>query len=219
MAACNAQVLLQFLAPIDGNSLSFAVHYGSQAGGGDIDMLAVYQCPTKRSDYCIGRIDVLALTCVQLRTCLGLHDPLVSEPLLTGSLLYGDAEEWGSIRDEYCESRPGSESLFSLRMRAAVLLDQASGYCQGYEQMRYEVTARRFWQDLSFGLSHVMFADEYARGRFPLTFAELLREDQQLAKAVQFSKGISGDGEWLDPAMMRNELGLAKARSLGARMK
>jgi len=166
------------------NPLLYLVYYGSRDLQTDIDLLGVYKYEPNYYEYAIGRLDLFAVGFDQLKNLLRNHDPIATEPLLTGELLQGDVHCWNEIKQDFLRSRPNSDSIYFLYARAFESARAASAFIDRYAQTKCPVDHNTFWKNVSFAISYLLFASLYTKGQFPLTFEQVRKGCSKLANAV-----------------------------------
>ena len=167
-------VLVHLLAGCPNNPLMYLVKYGSCRTESDIDLLAIYAQPLGHVDYNIGRLDIFALEKGQFQRLLGVHDPIVTEPLLTGNLLLGDHDRWNGERQCFLDTKPAGATLFHLAMRMMQVMNSAESFLDRFQATNEHVDAFYFLKNLSFALGYLAFVKEYSKGRFPIVLKDVL---------------------------------------------
>lgn len=175
------------------NPLLFLTIYGSRKQGSDIDLLAVYAGVLPHFDYSIGRLDLLALGIRQFERLLKNHDLIVTEPLLTGDLLFGDPVEWEERKQSFLETRPNDASLYHLAMRMMQVMNSAESFLERFQATSQKTDAFFFLKNLSFALGYLGFLQEYARGRFPIVLKDVL-DAIPLLRETNERKSTCGQG-------------------------
>lgn len=81
--------------------VTFIVHYGSRDETRDVDLLVVQDQSFPSTLSLLGKFDALTISLDQFEELGALADPLVTEPLLTGTLLFGKEAEWNARRSRF----------------------------------------------------------------------------------------------------------------------
>lgn len=198
----RSQALRSLAALLDApqERLRFLVAYGSRSDGADVDLFAVYNSAPRHAHLALGRLDIIAVDDRELSALLQHHDLRASEPLLTGELVAGDAGQWSQRRDAFLASPPKSESVVYLLQKSFEVTPYAQEYFRRFTASGSPLDFAASWQDLAFAAGYLVFAREYAAGRYPLTCEQaaqhvpLLAEFRAAAKAARrHTAPLSGD--------------------------
>jgi hypothetical protein len=154
------------------------IWYGSRRLDADLDLLVVTPSPSPLVHIELGRLDLLLCPQQELSFLLQYFDPLITEPLLTGSIL---AEEAGcaarALESLGASSTNPSTTRYLLRRSLEILLD-GFAILETFDKSQEEGMLLRALTNLSFALSYREFAlfyyDNPASG--PVTFASLRAE-------------------------------------------
>ena len=165
--------------------LKCAIAYGS--GRTDQDVLAVYTHRPPRNEVVCGRLDVLAIGVEDLHCLLNLLDPVVTEPVLTGSLVYGDEqlllEAQQSLKNVACQwnciRHLLQRSLCSYQNACSSLTDSH----------RWDrATLRLFKTNLSYSISYYYYSKYYTaqlgHDTEAITLAKLVPSLPQNARGI-----------------------------------
>jgi len=177
--------LLSHLLADEHNPLVFLAHYGSRKASADIDLLAVYRDQGVDNDRNVGRLDLLCLSLQQFRSLLALCDPIASEPLITGNLVFGDIDHWEQIKSQYLGALPDRRCLFHLIARSVDTARIAESHLESSIATGIAFSAHLFWKNLGFAVAYLEFAKRYAAGEFPLTFAQLRNGPSHAAELLR----------------------------------
>jgi len=96
--------------------LVFAVAYGS--GVSDRDVLMVYDPPPLTAEILVAGLDALLLGKDALSRLVAMLDPVATEPLLSGRLLYGDADALAEFRAHVAQATPSRGAVRTLMRRS-----------------------------------------------------------------------------------------------------
>lgn len=97
--------------------LLWLLRYGRESGE-DSDYLAVYEKQPLTEHVVLGRLDLFAIGRNTLLTRLGLMDPQLTEPILTGSLVAGAKRTFATFQANLLKVRSMPESLGHLLRRS-----------------------------------------------------------------------------------------------------
>lgn len=142
------------------------VHYGNTTGG-DIDLFVVIKNEAPYNTFRLGLLDITAICQQALPVMLRHCDPLVTEPILTGTVIYG------------------SHPLINRECINKVCDDFTPNYLMQYARLFYGwacllVMENRMYegvQTLGFAYSYVLYAVHYYKGGSLVTFSEIRRKD------------------------------------------
>lgn len=137
------------------------IGYGSLSEGGDADYFAIYDDLPKLESLKAGGVDFWAIGQADLTTYVGLMDPFVTEPFLTGSLLHGPTATFESIRSDISQTESTSEAVRYLLLRSFHSYTEVCGHLGALSESR-DIPAREFWSLLSFSISYWCYARCYA---------------------------------------------------------
>lgn len=175
------------------NDLLFLIHFGSTDSRGDIDLCAVLKDNVRIDEYEHSRtIDLSQFEYSDFLNRMGLFDIPVTEPLMTGDLVYGDEKEFQHLVINLKQQRPNPEAIKYLHDRKMWCLDHAircfDKYTKGSNAL--EVTLN----DLAYTLSFHVFAETYQTGSSVITFSEV--HNQLLSEIRLYMKSCeSGDAK------------------------
>jgi hypothetical protein len=157
----------------------FCCLYGSRIPGRDVDLMIVQRYASHSPHCALGRFDILQLSNTQFAQHLACLDPVATEPLLTGDLLWGNAKDWWALKKTVQSQKSTHESLARLKTRSfeefaiAETLYKQSKAIQQPELKKWVV------QGLSFSISYLSFYDYYLNFTDgAVTFKKLLNENR-----------------------------------------
>jgi len=151
------------------------VKYGN--GSYDIDLLAIYEETPPRSEIITGRIDLLALDIDTLFDLLSKLDPVVTEPLLTGQCIMGDAAQFEQFMRKCCQIFVSPDVISHLHCRAFAAYDSAREFLHIFRNIPQKSLAPQFgfWSNLAWAISYCEFARCYSRSSHQKAAALSLR--------------------------------------------
>ena len=154
-------------------TLCLLVRYGSNRFGSDKDYLAVYDSPQPSYSVLLGGLDLWVTDKNGLFEYACLLDPAVSEPLLTGILVFGESLYFQKAKEALNRASPSVNTVPHLLSRSFRAYHSSSILVANREKHSC-VVRRDYWSSLSFAISYWCFASEYAsRWKGVLTLAEL----------------------------------------------
>jgi hypothetical protein len=183
------------------SSAVFIVRYGSHRPGSDIDLLTVVPddqvVPLYR--YPNGVLDPLVVGAREFRGRLALLDPLVTEPILTGTILHGSVVEYESCKHELAMVEATPDSVQYLYRSAQATIEATLDILDRDSPTRIELLTAT--SNATFALSYAQFALRYRNGaRGPLSLAELCAfpdaRGQALRNALLYKREVK---RTLDP--------------------
>ncbi|MFH0852946.1 MAG: hypothetical protein V1853_00890 [bacterium] len=180
-------------------------YYGSKNQKQDIDLIAV--CEGDQIDPYYGPdglIDIAEIGINDFHLFMRMFDPVVTEPILTGDLIWGNADEAEGYKKWLTVNRLSDEAVGFLCRRARISYSCA---CEYYTYAT-EVTVQGKFPDpkrnhdyslamtlanMSFALSYRLFARYYKKNPVgAITFRKLAQEcpDLQLKEVLGFLKRV-----------------------------
>ncbi len=169
----------------------FLVYYGNLQGQ-DIDLLAVIESGVEINHYRPSSLDILEINEPSFWERLRLFDPVFTEPILTGSLLFGNEEVFSKARNMIKQSSPSKAAVRFLEQRSLQELGHAEFYLEKYEIEKNNLFLFYALIDLSFALSYLEFSKYYNRifSKSVITLRELLQKikPELLQKVLSYLK-------------------------------
>jgi hypothetical protein len=152
------------------------LRYGSGRDQGDCDYLAVYDSSPPSPCVVLGGLDLWATDKDTLFSYISLLDPVVTEPLLTGSLVIGSSSLYDESLAALQHVSPSDRSLSHLLRRSFRAFLRAWDLC-AYQDEAPNNVRRDFWSSLSFSLSYWSFSSQYGScWKRVLTLAEVVQQ-------------------------------------------
>ena len=157
--------------------------YGSNVETSDTDYLAVYEGQPSTPCVLLGGLDMWVLTQQDFSSHIQQLEPLVTEPLLTGELVFGSQAELSEATELLNRTSASPEITQHLLRRSLEAYVEACGYveraCEPTPQLN-----RAFWSTLLFAISYWVLAHEYQTNwTRPLTCEEAIRAMSTEVKA------------------------------------
>ena len=133
------------------NDLRFLVHFGSNNPYGDIDLCAILEDNIDLDEYCHSNtIDLPQHNYSKFIEKLNLFDITITQPLLTGKLIYGNKKEFGLLKQKLLKTKPDDKSVKYLKNRSKCSFKYARDYLKKSDtRFGFEVSLN----DLSYSLS------------------------------------------------------------------
>ena len=138
------------------------VLYGSRKPERDIDIVVVQSEKARGPTLTVGRLDLFVIERKQFTALLSLLDPVITEPLLTGELLFGNSASWELLQKKtrgVAPNRAAEEHATRRSFEEYLIADQL---WQQYQTDAAPETLRWCLQNLSFSISYASFARHYA---------------------------------------------------------
>lgn len=197
----------ELLDPNNLNPIIYSTVYGSLSDDGDEDVLAIYENQPLNVNVSVGKLDFVILGLKEFQSLLDSHDIVVTEPLLTGSLVSGDIKRWEKIKKSFLKRKPDSSSVFYLLSRSLEVFHYAKGFLDRFQQTNNTVEYQAYWNNISFSLGYLEFASLYKQGVFPLTLNDVMakssffREIIAQKRAAKRLDSIESDLELMKKAL------------------
>ena len=175
----------------------YLIWYGNRQGA-DVDLVLVTPdgIAAPRYEPASGGLDLFQTTISEFNQGLTLADPALTEAVLTGRLLYGEAKEFFGLK-KYLRRKPvGPAEIKYLKSKSAWQLQAAKewlAYCQQHQEPKHLLFVLLC---LSFALSFHLFACHYqTNGRHLVTFKFIQSQgDEMLAQVLEaFKRAKSGE--------------------------
>jgi hypothetical protein len=175
--------------------LLFLIEYGSCLEGHDVDMVAIFEGTPPRREFSLGKVDLICYDASQALELARHLDPLLTDPLLNGRLVWGEKERHQAFlvsSGSHCELSQSNSHLlersFQEYLSAQGFLRQASA--RGAE-------ACLWWAliNLSFSTAFWSFAAYYLHHQTtqPISTKELEKEAEgqllhEILQSVRLTK-------------------------------
>jgi hypothetical protein len=182
--------------------------YGSRKQGSDLDLFAVLdqgEAPPYRAD---SFVDLGVVSHSEFDARCGFADPVVTEPVLTGELLWGDRLSAHSVFRALMTSPVNEESVQELRTQARTMWGYAHEFfCRfarddaSHSPLAGQTNLRLTLADLTFAFSYDAFARHYAqRPNGAVTLRDVMRRQRSafLSSSLALLKATR-KGHRLDP--------------------
>lgn len=144
--------------------LKLLINYGSNSELSDSDYFAVYDIEPKTRVFMAGAVDLWLIGEKELDFLLPLFDPFVSEPILTGSVLYDLDHNYDHIRTTLENLVPTDESINYLVRRSFEAYIQSINNRNSL--LEDDVTIRMYWSNITFSIAYWYFAKEYSKNKY-----------------------------------------------------
>ncbi len=144
--------------------LRFVIKYGSESKNSDTDYLAVYKNLYRTQSITAGCLDFWAISENSLEKYIQVVDPFVTEPILTGKIVYGDNDEVYSIIERVSSIEITPEAIRHLIARSFKSFDVACNVVPS-DSNSDQVSNREYWSGLSYSISYWCFAKAYKKKR------------------------------------------------------
>lgn len=180
-SACDAQSVKKALGCLMGpaflKTAVAGVWYGSRRPGADIDIMVVQESEAASIGTLCGNLDLFVLGRARFEALVKLRDPMVTEPILTGELVFGDRRVWAGLRGDLEHSAPSADCVSHCCRRALEEALSAHNFCCTAEASGTLTHARWALDNLSYAISYLSFARHYAgQGAKACTLQQLIRE-------------------------------------------
>ena len=168
------------------NNLTFLIHFGSKNPNGDIDLCAVLEDEIKVDEYEHSRtIDLSQFNYSNFLKRLSLFDIPITQPLLTGELVYGDDKKFQELRRKLKNQKPTQKAIKHLQERSKWCFNYAlncfNQHVEGSNAL--ELTLN----NLAYALSFQDLSKKYKQGSSVLVLDEV--SNPLLNKIREYSKG------------------------------
>lgn len=141
---------------------AYAVLYGSEKGR-DIDVLLVQEDRIPTQNLLAGQTDFFIISKSNFDMLLGLLDPVVVDPVLSGEIILGDSNEWYKLRKQIKDTSPETACSEHAVLRSLEeSLSTNRIWCQ-YQNESDPVLLEWAFQNLSFAISYLSFARRYSQ--------------------------------------------------------
>jgi len=137
--------------------LALLIEYGSNASGSDRDFWAVFESQPRTSAILLGGLDLWAVSEAEAAHLIGLLDPFVTEPLLTGTVIFDEAGVADRLRESLSATRSDAQTARYLLHRSY----QAYIEAYGASQVPDHGNPRSYWSNLLFSVSYRNYARIY----------------------------------------------------------
>ena len=154
------------------NNLVFLIHFGSKNPEGDVDLCAVLKDNTKLDEYKDSRtIDMPQYNYSDFIRRMKLFDIVITQPLLTGKLIYGDKYEFEILIKKLKKHNPTQESVIYLQEKSRWCFNCATE-CFNQDETHIGELGLML-NNLSYALSYNEFANRYKLGASVLTLDQI----------------------------------------------
>jgi hypothetical protein len=186
-------------------TLVSAVQYGNQDEAQDVDILIIQSDEPKATVFSLGRIDCLCLSTQEYSSLLDLWDPTVTEPILTGTQLYG-TPKWLEQQRTLLHTLPfNTNTIQHLQRESARHFLATSSFLNNPAESI--PTSKLLWIliNFSFAVSYGSFCTFYCRQqdkKSPVTLNELTRVDNYLNEILTYKSSAKRNPMLLDHAQL-----------------
>lgn len=169
------------IGPELANTALAGVWYGSKTRGSDLDLVIIQEEEPASLGILCGNLDLLVLGRTRFESLAKVRDPLVTEPLLSGSMLFGDSDFWRSALVEV-KNTPTPEGCSTHCCRRGIEEALAAhNLCCTAEASGSLEHARWALENLSYSISYISFAKHYSEKRSrACTLEDLIRRKRIL---------------------------------------
>ncbi|MCF8070070.1 MAG: hypothetical protein K9L30_15925 [Desulfobacterales bacterium] len=151
---------IEFLVKGSHGKMLLMIHYGSGQKDRDLDFFSLYDGVETTERLLIGGIDFVAISRDVLLRYLRMMDPIVTEPLLTGKIVCGNAELRDKLVSMLNSYQPTQEVIRYLISRSFQSYTEA--YKIGIKKVIKDYRINRmFWSAVSYLISYWCFAKQY----------------------------------------------------------
>jgi len=192
------------------DNLVFLIHFGSKNPKGDVDICAVLEDNIKLDEYKDSRtIDLVQYNYFDLIKRINLFDIVITQPLLTGELVYGKKNEFERLKAELRKQKPTEEAIKYLEERSRECFNYA---IECFNQNdTYSNAVELTLNNLAYALSYNKFANKYNLGAYVLTLDQIQIENNLLNEIREYMKLIESRKEKMNKTkefieMVRKEI-------------
>lgn len=157
-------ILKEIFNLIPPESVKFIIHYGNLSGQ-DIDIFVVLKNSSGYKHIGSNLFDIACVGENSLGKALKYFDPIITEPILTGQIIYGE-----SIKNLQREM-----GLLRANRRTVAYLVKCAALCYSWAKQHYlENNPQGAIVTLSFAVSYGYFAEYYNNNQKVITLAKLI---------------------------------------------
>lgn len=183
------------------------VWYGSGWRGHDIDVAVVQEGDSASAGVILGRLDLFVIGRRRLELLATMLDPVVTEPILTGKLLFGQQHEWRAWRRRIRATTATDSCIYHCARRSAEELIAADRLLAASQEGGEPDYARWAVESLAFSISYLSFARRYTKPATRATTLGALAQDGYLLEPHfwEYRQSVKRRGA-VDPADVRHWL-------------
>ena len=167
--------------------LVMAIWYGNRDGA-DIDLLLVAKDQYFYSASIIGKYDFILMSPELMTDYAIKYDPIVTEPILGGELLFGDTHNYKKLRYELTSTKIDSNKVSYLEMRS---IEERLRCYKLIENFENSLNSVPFWffVNLSYAVSYHLYYLWYSNNEGPvITFSRLKTEMNSYSETLDSLK-------------------------------
>ena len=155
------------------------IYYGNKKGK-DIDIFVIIPGEISYNCICHNEFDITYVGEYWIDEMIKYFDPLLTEPILTGDLLYG----------EISEISQKLQTIYSSKETERYLKGKATGFLHWAKIYLENDTLLQSCNCIRFSISFYLFANYYKHNTHPVTFSKLTKKYQTtiLKKATALTK-------------------------------
>ena len=173
------------------DNLIFLINFGSKNPRGDIDICAVLKDNTILDEYKDSRtVDMPQYIYSDFLRRMRLFDIVITQPLLTGKLIYGDKNEFEILIKKLRKQKPTQKSVRYLQEKSRWCFNCAVE-CFNQDEIHLDDLELTL-NNLSYALSYNKFANRYKLGASVLTLDQiennLLNKIRECMKLIESKK-------------------------------
>lgn len=156
-------------------NLKYIISYGSPHGL-DKDYFAIFNQSSIPYEYTmvITGDDIYPETLYQFKRGLLLFDPLYTEPVLTGKVIYGQDQFYINLKHRFLSIKSSSKAVKYLIDRGKICIDSAEYYLKLYKNDRCLFNSIFSLLNMSYCASYIIFADYYSTPNSAISLSNVL---------------------------------------------
>ncbi len=135
--------------------------YGSQKNGRDIDIMITQNNTFLSQAFVVGKLDIFSISYKKYEKLLKLLDPIVTEPILTGKLLFGDKKEWLKEKSNLLKQIPSNRNVNYFVNRCFEEFLSAVQILNQYKSQNSADILIWAFKNLSYSIAYASFAQYY----------------------------------------------------------
>ena len=183
------QILQKLFSVFKKQEVDFVIVYGNKKGR-DVDLFVGLKRDFQFETVQIGELDVVSFGGIWIPHLIVRLDPMITEPLQTGKVIFGDISE---LKSKLLKVRIDEEVCCYLIHTALIFFDWA-------KQLLKERKLDGVIWNLSFVVSYVAFAKYYKNSKKLVKFADLcssggICEDVTYLREMAKNMALVGEGE------------------------
>ena len=191
------------------------IWYGSRAQDGDIDLLVITESDPNYPNFSLGKLDISIYSNTVLDSLSTKADIVITDPILTGTNLFGNGKRFEKIKNNLKENNPCSSAIIDYLIERAIYEYVSSmNHFNQFNNNPQKIFLLNTLVNLSFSYSYFYSSEIYRMKKVKeiITYSQLLDiyKNEPIADLSIYLKKVKRNPSLLDTSQIYNDSSLTR---------